>query len=369
MAIEFRCPQCQKLLRVGDDAAGKQAKCPGCGAQVTVPSATAPPPPTGSPFDGGASDPFGGLPPVPPVGSDNPYAAPLSTSTPMGGVYGRAGGSGPPWERDGASISSLIATIKETFSSPSEFFSTMRQEGGLGAPLLFYTILTLVSVVIAIIAEIAIEGAMMGALAQQPGVGGPPWQAILGGGVIGILLIIVIAAVVLPISAFISAGIFHVALMIFGGANRPFETTFRVYCYAEGSTAIILLIPFCGGYIQAIVALVFMGIGLCYAHNTDGWRAALAVIAPMLCCFIGSFVIVVLIFGLAAAGAAAGGAGGPGGQPQPFDPNQFNIEERWQLLPQVAAPLDLAAFDAMAAPASPAGFVERFTSLPTRLSE
>src|SRR5262245_12454820 len=31
MAIEFRCVQCQKLLRVGDDAAGKKARCPDCG--------------------------------------------------------------------------------------------------------------------------------------------------------------------------------------------------------------------------------------------------------------------------------------------------------------------------------------------------
>ncbi len=30
MPIEFRCLQCGKLLRTGDDTAGKQAKCPEC---------------------------------------------------------------------------------------------------------------------------------------------------------------------------------------------------------------------------------------------------------------------------------------------------------------------------------------------------
>ncbi len=39
MAIEFRCPQCGKLLRTGDDTAGRQAKCPECGAVSTIPSA------------------------------------------------------------------------------------------------------------------------------------------------------------------------------------------------------------------------------------------------------------------------------------------------------------------------------------------
>jgi ribosomal protein S27E len=41
MAIEFRCTQCHKLLRIGDDAAGKQAKCPECGAILPVPAAGA----------------------------------------------------------------------------------------------------------------------------------------------------------------------------------------------------------------------------------------------------------------------------------------------------------------------------------------
>lgn len=38
MTIEFRCQACEKLLRTGDDKAGAIAKCPQCGAVVTVPS-------------------------------------------------------------------------------------------------------------------------------------------------------------------------------------------------------------------------------------------------------------------------------------------------------------------------------------------
>ncbi len=38
MPIEFRCTQCNKLLRTPDDTAGKQAKCPECGALMTVPA-------------------------------------------------------------------------------------------------------------------------------------------------------------------------------------------------------------------------------------------------------------------------------------------------------------------------------------------
>lgn len=37
MFIRFTCPNCQKILKVGDKFAGKTSKCPGCAAPVTVP--------------------------------------------------------------------------------------------------------------------------------------------------------------------------------------------------------------------------------------------------------------------------------------------------------------------------------------------
>ena len=81
MAIEFRCTQCNKLLRTGDDTAGKRAKCPDCGTVLTIPAA-APPPAEPAP-----SVP----PPVPPAdspfaGADaaNPYQSPAGASATPG---------------------------------------------------------------------------------------------------------------------------------------------------------------------------------------------------------------------------------------------------------------------------------------------
>lgn len=78
MPIEFRCQQCAKLLRVSDETAGKQAKCPSCGAVQTIPAA-APSPEMRSPPPAG--NPFGAAPPMPPTTSgaeQNPYQAPPS---------------------------------------------------------------------------------------------------------------------------------------------------------------------------------------------------------------------------------------------------------------------------------------------------
>ncbi len=41
MTIEFRCTECQHLLRTADDKAGLSAACPSCGVQLTVPQPTA----------------------------------------------------------------------------------------------------------------------------------------------------------------------------------------------------------------------------------------------------------------------------------------------------------------------------------------
>ncbi len=78
MAIEFRCTQCEKLLRTGDDTAGKQAKCPECGAVMSVPmpdgATVQPKQPTGSPE--AAVSPFASAPAAAAPDSMNPYQSP-----------------------------------------------------------------------------------------------------------------------------------------------------------------------------------------------------------------------------------------------------------------------------------------------------
>lgn len=62
MPIEFRCTQCGKLLRTGDDTAGRQAQCPECGTIRTVPTpgeAQPAPVPSLAPLEGGSPPPLG----------------------------------------------------------------------------------------------------------------------------------------------------------------------------------------------------------------------------------------------------------------------------------------------------------------------
>src|SRR5262249_42659782 len=39
MSIRFNCPHCKKVLKVKDELAGKQAKCPACQHVLSIPAA------------------------------------------------------------------------------------------------------------------------------------------------------------------------------------------------------------------------------------------------------------------------------------------------------------------------------------------
>lgn len=325
MPIEFRCTQCQKLLRTQDDTAGKQAKCPHCGAMVSIPLPGGsepfggPLPSQGNPFDSaGGPPPVAGIPgALPPVGGFgvpgvgaaqppgfNPYQSPAfggGGGMPFQGSRGPR--SGPPWERDGASFGSFFATVKECFSSPAGFFSDMRREGGIGAPLGFAMAGGLPALLISIVIQVGLQVLIGAAGGGNQGAG-----AMFGASIPMLVLVVVCAPIGLIIGLFLWSGIYHLMLMMFGGANFPFETTFRVVSYTAGVTYLLQLIPFCGGLIGAVVMIVFTIIGLANAQETSGGKAAAAVLVPFLvccCAAVGLYAFVIA----AAVGAANQGGG------------------------------------------------------------
>ncbi len=97
MPVEFRCPQCNRLLKVPDDAAGKKARCPECQAITDIPAASTPHstpaheptvPSQPNPYAEKSSPGWGTQPAKDPSGAANPYqsAAPI-------GMPGRLGPS------------------------------------------------------------------------------------------------------------------------------------------------------------------------------------------------------------------------------------------------------------------------------------
>jgi len=224
---------------------------------------------------------FGGsaLPAVPPV---QPGAAPTSTA-----IASRAG---LPWEhrQERGLFNAFIETLSLVLTRPAEAFSVMKREGGFGEPLIYALIGGCVGGIVSFLFSLGFQSLGLftdknNSLAAMTGIG------------LGSAAMIILLPLFLVLGLFIGSGIVHLCLMIVGGANQSFETTFRVVAFSQGSASPLQMIPLCGGLISGVWALVCSCIGLARAHETTTGRAVLAVFLPViLCC--GSGVLIAFMF-------------------------------------------------------------------------
>jgi hypothetical protein len=181
-------------------------------------------------------------------------------------------------------VQRFIDTAKDVLMQPGAFFRSMRREGGLGPPLVYAIIGTVIG--------------SFGSVATQMMM---PWGDGAGG-----LAAIVFAPVFAVIGLFIGGAILHVLLILVAGSRQSFETTFRLVAYTSGSTSPLALVPVVGGLAGAAWALVILILGAAEAHEVPQGRAAIAVILPaLICCglaVLAGGALLALIFGAAAAG-------------------------------------------------------------------
>ncbi len=210
---------------------------------------------------------------------------------------------GPAWEhRDGAfDLNALIETVTSVLFRPTQTFETMRRNGGLEGPLLFALIPGVVAVIIETLIGLVVGPKLQEALRATMGNDMPAWMQDVAsmGGPGGEVAGLVVGVVRLVIGLFVLAALFHVCLLLVGGARQPFETTFRIVCYTSGAFALVGVIPVCGGLVALVWASIVWIIGLAEAHETERWRAAVAVTIPGLVCCVGLFGVVGAIMAFA----------------------------------------------------------------------
>ena len=215
--------------------------------------------------------------------------------------------TGPAWEQRAelGIVKAGIETIKEVLLKPSEAFARMKREGGLGGPLLYPVIFGSIGSIAGLMYQIVIRLMMQSAIASQAPQGSPfnsgMFAALSTGMLIGLAIFM---PALIALGSFIGAGLLQLGLMICGGAKQPFETTFRTYCYAQGSASVLQIVPVCGAMVSGIWALVCLCIGLSKTQEISVGKAVLAVFLPTIVCCGGIFVVFMAI------GVAAGiGAG------------------------------------------------------------
>ncbi len=211
----------------------------------------------------------------------------------------------PAWESEGdqAFLQRVIGTVKESLGSPGVTFSHLSKAKAILRPFLYFLMLGTAGNIIALGYQLAFSIANPEHLTKQAPTFPVEW-------IVPIYLVAMfLMPVIVSVIAFLTAGLYHLGLMITGSAKEGFATTFRVACYVHGSTSIFQCIPFCGQYVQIVWNLVGVVIGLHKAHKIAIAPAIVAVIVPMvlLCGFM--IAVLTLVFGAAVAGGA--GAVGP----------------------------------------------------------
>jgi hypothetical protein len=223
------------------------------------------------------------------------------------------GGAGPgapalPWEdraRHGA-VPALVETVKLFVTSPAAAFARARRRGDLTSPLVFAVLLGWLGVVVQSLWQLAFGSSfteLLGPLLKDQALPGLAAQGV------GLAVQIVLAPIAILVVLFIGAGIVHLMLMLVGGTKSSeagFEGTLRALSYSTVSQ-LAALVPFAGGLIAMVWAIVLETIGLADLHRTSTGKALAAVLLPLvLCCACAVFAfgsIVALIAGAAATGA------------------------------------------------------------------
>lgn len=180
-----------------------------------------------------------------------------------------------PWEQPGVPwMTGLVETVKLLLSKPREAFERMPITGDPLRPLVFAILLGWIGAIFNAVWSVAFKGMM-----PSPGsYGAYAMPAYF------VPMTALFAPILVVCAILVSAAVYHLMLMIVGGAKGGFLATMRVICYAQAPQAIQIL-PLCGGLIAAVGAILLTIQGLSVAHRISLGKATLAVLLPLvLCC-------------------------------------------------------------------------------------
>ena len=220
------------------------------------------------------------------------------------GIQSTCPSPGLPWECQPNDFGVWWQTAKLVLLEPTQAFLTMRRRGGLGTPLLY-----------------AIWGQSIGMFAYMlwyfplqvisvVGQGGDDVTITVFAGLIGTVIGGALALfVIVPLGMFAGAAIQHLCLKIVGADSQPYETTFRVMCFAYGSIGWVNMVPFCGPLIGVLWGILCNIIGNAHAHECSVGKAVgaffLSILLVFVVCLIFYGVIFAVIVAIPAAAAQA----------------------------------------------------------------
>jgi hypothetical protein len=187
-----------------------------------------------------------------------------------------------PWESGDGFIGSFFQTIRESLFSPGRFFKKISFGEGYWVPLIY-----------ALIAGIIGNGCAIFwiwlFMAQLIPMDRIPFQYSINA-----LQVIVPLPFQQALAVFLGSAIIHLCLMIVGGNNNGYKTTFRAISYSY-SGYLFGIIPFIGLLIGNIYTFILTIIGVREGHGISTGKAILAVLLPAIVIFGIIFIAIMII--------------------------------------------------------------------------
>jgi hypothetical protein len=188
----------------------------------------------------------------------------------------------PPWESGEGFMGPFFQTVRESLFSPSRFFKKISFGEGYWVPLIY-------ALIVGIIGNGCAIFWIWLFMAQFIPTDRIPFQYS-----INVLQIIVPLPFQQALAVFLGSAIIHLCLMIVGGNNNGYKTTFRAISYSY-SGYLFGIIPFIGLFIGNIYTFILTIIGVREGHGISTGKAILAVLLPAIVIFGLIFIAILLV--------------------------------------------------------------------------
>ena len=188
----------------------------------------------------------------------------------------------PPWESGEEFIGAFFQTIRESLFSPSRFFKKISSGEGYWSPLIYGLITGIIGKGFAIFWFWLL-------MAQWIPMDRIPFHYSFS--ILKIILPLPFqqAIVILVVSAII-----HLCLMIVGGNNNRYKTSFRAVSYSY-SAQLLNIVPFIGTLIAFVYMIILFILGVREGHGISTGKAVLAVLLPAIVIFGLIFIAIILM--------------------------------------------------------------------------
>jgi hypothetical protein len=201
----------------------------------------------------------------------------------------------PAWERrrEVGAIRAYFLTIREVLFESGATFAQFNPNANLLEPTWFFLITIAIQAVFAFGFQLLTLPHNRAALDVQRQL-----NLSLLGFLLLLPLLLVFGILVTLVANFVLAGLYHAVLKLLGGASLTYRATYRVVTYSHAAQ-IFGVVPCLGPIVAIIMFLVAASTGLQRVHQTQYWKAVVALVVPYILCFgmllvIFSFVVSVL---------------------------------------------------------------------------